>query len=148
MSSFTLLDAVSVMVSMGPPGAGSCVVFRVSDRNGHMARLGVVQRGELLDPSPAHLVDDALAQPAVEIADELGVGLGELPERAVQELDAGRTLVLAVGGVGRGLEAELGELVVERPHAAAGPGALAGLGPPGVTGVGGVIGIGADPFRE
>ena len=76
-----------------------------------MARLGVVQRGELFDPSPTHLVDDALAQPAVEVAHELGVGLGQLPERAVQELDAGRALVLAVGGVGRGLEAELGELV-------------------------------------
>src|SRR3989440_1604173 len=148
MSSFTLLDAVSVRVSMDPPGAGSCAVLSVSDRDGHMARFGVVQRGELLDPSPAHLVDDALAQPAVEIADELGVGLGQLPERAVQELDAGRALVLAVGGVGRGLEAELGELVVERPHAAAGAGALAGLGAPGVAGIGSVVGIGADPLGE
>src|SRR5260370_33477562 len=148
MSSFTLLDAVSVRVSMGPPGDGSCAIFSVSDRNGHMARLGVVERCELLDPSPTDLVDDALAQPAVQIADELGVRLGELPERAVQELDAGRALVLAVGGVGRGLEAELGGLVVERPAAAARAGALAGVGAPGVARVGGVVGIGADPLGE
>src|SRR5512132_4679521 len=140
MSSFTLVDAVSVRVSMGPPGAGSSAIFRVSDRNGHVARLGVVQRGELLDSSPAHLVDDAFAQAAVQIADQLGVRLGELPERAVEELDAGRAFVLPVGGVRGGLETELGERVVERPHAAACAGALAGLSAPGVPSVSGVVG--------
>src|SRR6266542_1179709 len=114
MSSFTLVDAVSVMVSMGPPGA-SRAIFRVSDGDRHVARLGIVQRGELLDSPPADLVDHALAQAAVQVADQLGVRLGELAERAMEELDAGGALVLAVGGVGCGLEAELSELVVERP---------------------------------
>src|SRR6266545_2087881 len=147
MSSFTLVDAVSVMVSMGPPD-GSRAIFRVSDRNRHVARLGGVQRGELLDSSPADLVDHALAQATVQVADQLGVRLGELAERAMEELDAGGALVLAVGGVGCGLEAELSELVVERPQAAAGAGALAGFGAPCVTGVGGVLGIGTDAFGE
>src|SRR5215510_5862469 len=132
MSSFTLVDAVSVRVSIRPP-VGSRAAFRVSDRNGHMARLVVVQRRELLDPSATHLIDDALAQAPVQVAHQLGVRLGQLPEGAVQELDAGRALVLAVGGVGGGLEPQLGELVVERTETAARTRALARLGAPGVA---------------
>src|SRR5262245_52000438 len=136
MSSFTLVDAVSVRLSIGPP-VGSHAAFRVSDRNGDVARLGVVQRGELLDPSPAHLVHDALAQATMQVAHQLGIRLGQLPEGTVQELDAGRALVLAVGGVGSGLEPELGELVVEGSRAAARASALGGFGAPGVEGDGG-----------
>ena len=59
------------------------------DGNGDPARVAVVQRRELLDASPADRATDALADPAVQVADELGVGLGQLPERAVQERDVG-----------------------------------------------------------
>ena len=38
---------------------------------------------------PPTASDDALADPAVQVADQLGVGLGQLAERAVQEGDAG-----------------------------------------------------------
>ena len=112
-----------------------------------MAGLGVVQRRELVDCSPADGVDDAFAQPAVQVADQLGVGLGQLPERTVEELDAGGAAVGAIG-FQRGLEAELGELGLQRPEAAAGPGAGARLGAPDPTGGGGVVGVGADPLRH
>ena len=104
-----------------------------------VARLGVVQRRELLDASPvADGVDHALAEPAVQVAHQLRVGLGELAERAVEELDAGAALVGAVGGLDRGLEPEPGQLALERAEAAPRPGAPAGVGAPHPAGLGGV----------
>ena len=110
-----------------------------------MARLGVVQRRELVDCSPAHRVDHAFAQTPMEVAHQLGVGLGQFAERTVEEFDAGRTAVGAVG-LERGFEAQLGELGLERTQAAAGAGAGPRLGAPDPTGGGGVVGIGADPL--
>src|SRR6185503_13206180 len=103
---------------------------RVPSTNGHVARLRVVQRRELLDASPAHRSDHAFADPSVEVAHELGIGLGELAERAVEELDAHRALGGAVAGADGGLEAEPVELVGERGDAAAGPGAAGELEAP------------------
>jgi hypothetical protein len=81
-----------------------------------VARLVVVQRGELLDCSPADLVDHALAEAPVQVAHQLGIGLGQLSERAVQEVDPRGALVLAVGGLGGRLEAEPAELpLLRRP---------------------------------
>src|SRR3954447_26478116 len=57
----------------------------------HVAGLGVVQRGELLDASPADRFHDTFAEAPVEVADQFGVGLRQLAERAVQEFDAGVT---------------------------------------------------------
>ena len=113
-----------------------------------MTRLRVVQRRELLDPSPADLIHDPLAEAPVQVADELGVRLGQLAERAVQELDAGGALGGAVARLDRGLEPEPEQLGFQRPQAAAGPCALSGLDPPRVAGVGGVVGIGADALGE
>ncbi len=111
-----------------------------------MARLRVVQRRELLDCSPADGVDHALAQPAVEVADELGVRLGQLAERAVEELDAGG--VAGAVGFQRGLEPELGELALERAEAAARPGASPGVGAPDPAGRGRVAGVGTHPLGQ
>ena len=73
------------------------VVFRITHAHDDMAWLGVVQRRELFHSSPARGFDHALAETAVQIAHEFGIRLRELAERAVQELDTGPTLVLAVG---------------------------------------------------
>src|SRR4051812_48642116 len=62
---------------------------RLSDGNGNPARVTVVQRRELLHASAADLGDDPFRDPAVEVADQLGVGLGQLPERAVHESHVG-----------------------------------------------------------
>src|SRR5688500_353104 len=98
-----------------------------------MARLRVVQRQELLDPSPADGSDHPFADPPVEVADELRVGLGELAERAVEELDPDRALGGAVAEAHRRLEAEPVELVGQRGDAAAGAGAAGELGAPLLT---------------
>src|SRR5205807_6529939 len=90
----------------------------------------------------------ALSAGPMEVANQLGVRLGLLTERAVEELGAARALVLPVGGVGRGLESGLRGLALVRPHAAAGVRALAGLRTPRVAGVGGVVRIGADALGE
>src|SRR5262245_52260328 len=97
-------------------------ISSVPSTNGHMARLVVVQRRELLDASPADGFHHAFADPTVEVAHELRVGLGELAERAVEELDADRTLGGAVAGPHGGLETEPVELVGQRRDAAAGAG--------------------------
>src|SRR3954451_18059925 len=60
---------------------------RLSDGNRDPARVAVVQRRELHNASPAVLADDALRDPAVEVAHQFGVGLGQLPEGAVGEGD-------------------------------------------------------------
>src|ERR1700690_2673985 len=81
-SSRTLTVAVSVRAIMSVLHWGNSP-FRLSDRNGDPARVTVVQRRELLNSSAADLVDDPLRDSAVEVAYELRVGLGQLPERAV-----------------------------------------------------------------
>src|SRR5437016_592704 len=113
-----------------------------------MTRLRVVQRRELLDASPADRVDDAFAQPAVQVAHELGIRLGELPKRAVQELDAHTALVLAVGRLDRRLEAQTGELGLERAEAATRARAPTGLDTPDPAGAGRVERVGAHALRE
>src|SRR5262245_57118772 len=110
-----------------------------------MARLGVVQRRELQDPSlavPTDGSDDSFADPAVEVADELRVGLGELAERAVEELDADRPLGGAVPRADGRLEAEPVELVGERGDAAAGAGTAGELEAPLLPDLGGILGAG------
>src|SRR4051812_12361517 len=57
------------------------------DRDGHSTRVAAVQRRELLDASPTDLGDHAFGDPPVEVADQLGIGLGQLPERAVEKGD-------------------------------------------------------------
>src|SRR5713101_5276580 len=81
MSSLTLIDAVSVRVIIDSSGWWSPSL----DRHGHVTGLSIVQRRELLHASPADRVDHALADPPVELAHQLGVGLGELAEGATQE---------------------------------------------------------------
>jgi hypothetical protein len=61
-----------------------------------MARLRVIQRRELLHCSPTELVHHTFTEPAVQVADELGIGLGELAEGAVEELDPRATFRGAV----------------------------------------------------
>src|SRR6266540_2667262 len=126
----------------------SASVIRIPVRDRDMARLRVVQRRELLDPSPADLLDDAFAQAAVQVADELGVRLGELAERAVQELDARATLRRAVAGLDRRLEAEPVELALERTQTAARAGTTTRFDTPGAARVGGVVGLGTDTLGE
>ncbi len=94
---------------------------RVPDPYRDVARLVVVQRRERLDRSPTDRRDHAFAQASVQVAHQLGVGLGQLTERAVQEVDPGRSRLIA--GPRRGLEPEPAELGVERGEAAAGAGA-------------------------
>src|SRR4051794_15400156 len=90
--------------------------------HGHVARLWVVQRRELLHASPARGVDDPGTDAPVEAAHQVGIGLGELSERTVQELDPHRTLGGAVTELDSGFEAQAVELVGEHGHAVAGPG--------------------------
>src|SRR6185295_10097874 len=115
-------------------------ISSVPSTNGDMARLRVVQRRELLHPSPADGSDHAFADSAVEVAHELRVGLGELPERAVEELDADGALSRAVAGADRGLEAEAVELVGQRRDAAPGAGTARQLGAPLLADLGRVLG--------
>src|SRR5207237_3068435 len=120
------------------------LLLRVSDRNRDVTRLRVVQRRELLDSSPADLIDHAFAQPPVQVAHELGVRLCELAEGAVQELDARTALGGAVAGLARGLEAEPAQLTLERAQARARARALAGFHAPRMPGVRRLLGVGTD----
>ncbi len=113
-----------------------------------MTGLGVVQRREVLDPSPTRGVDHPFAQAAVQIAHELGIGLGELTERAVQELDPRAPFVGTVSRFDRGLETEAGELRLERVQAALRACTPSGVGTPDPAGVGSVGGVGTDALRE
>ena len=58
--------------------------------------------------------DDSLADAAVQVADELRVGLGQLPEGAVQERDVGAA---ARHGLALGVEPEPVHLAEQRLHA-------------------------------
>ena len=81
-------------------------ICRIPDRDGDATRVVVVQRREVVDASPAHRLHDAFANAAVQVAHELGIRLGELPERAVEEGDRD----LAVVCFGDGVEPEPFEL--------------------------------------
>ena len=74
------------------------------------------ERVEVVDLGVAHRLDEALDHAAVQRAHEVGVGLGQLAERAVGEGDDGGLAV--VGAVDRGVEAEAVELGDERFEAA------------------------------
>src|SRR5262245_29919812 len=113
-----------------------------------MAWLRVVQRRELFHSSPAGGFYNALAETAVEVAHELGVRLGELAERAVQELDACPALVLTVGGLQRRLEAQPAELGLEGAQATARARATTGIGAPHAPGVGSIARVGTDALGE
>ena len=84
----------------------------------------------------------------MEVAHELGVRLGKLAERAVQELDARPALVLTVGGLQRRLEAQPAELGLECAQAAPRARAATGIGAPDAPGVGGVVGVRTDAFGQ
>ncbi len=105
----------------------------------------VVQRGEVFHASPGVPADGLErpgADPAVQVADELGVGLGEVAEGALEEGHPGAVAV----GLDRRVEAQLGELLGEHVDAGARPGALGGLAAPRPAGLLGVGGVGAEPL--
>ena len=116
-----MVAAVSVRVITG---GASCGTWCCRDmlpgrlRDLDLARRAVGQVVELEHPAVAPLVDEALDQPAVQAADEVGVGLGQLAERAVGEGDRGAVVV----DDGLGVEAERGQLGDERLGAGAGAG--------------------------
>ena len=84
----------------------------------------------------------------MQVADQLRVGLGELPERAVQEFDAGRRRCAPELRLEGGLEAELAQLRFQRPHAAPAPGAPTGVAAPVAADLGGVDGVGTDVLGQ
>src|SRR5207244_599570 len=103
------------------------------DGNRDSTRVAVVQRRELLDPSPTHGGDDAFADAPVQVADELRVGLGQLPEGAVQERDVGATPGKALA---LRIEPEAVHLAEQRLDARLGVGPAARLGAPQASGGG------------
>src|SRR3989440_9744970 len=95
-SCFTFAAAVSVTVittvllaelELFARRSRSGRLLSVPDTDRHIARVTISQRAKTLDNSRSgcfhHPFDDA----SVEVADEIGVGLGQLPKRAVQEID-------------------------------------------------------------
>src|SRR3954447_6999683 len=144
----TWLASVMVNNDMGTNLSVEDSIGSVPSTNGHMARLRVVQRRELLNTSPAHGSDHALADPAVEVAHELGIGLGELAERAMEELDADRALGRAVPPADRGPQAEPVELVGERSDATPGPSAAGELGAPLLADLGRILRARADVLGQ
>jgi hypothetical protein len=96
-----------------------CDLLKLRIPNGHrdMTRLRVVQRRELLNASPTDLIDHALAEAPVQVAHELGIRLGQLAERAVEELDTCGALRGAVTGLDGRLEAQPAQLGFERVQA-------------------------------
>src|SRR4051794_25780532 len=148
----TWLASVMVNNDMATNLSVEFSIGSVPSANGDVARLRVVQRRELHHPSPAaspaHGSDDAFADAAVEVAHELGIRLGELSERAVEELDADRALGGAVAGTDGRLEAEPVELVGEGGDAAPRARAASELGAPLLADLGGVLGARADVLGE
>src|SRR3954453_1027298 len=100
MSSLTFTVAVSVRAIIAGPPSQNLRASGYFDRNGHSTRVTVVQRRELHHASPADLVDHTRADSAVQIAHQLRIRLGELPERTVKKGDihlvAGPNLGLGV----------------------------------------------------
>ena len=82
------------------------LVQRYRDEMLDLARLPVDEGVEVDDLGAAHGLDEALDQPRWRRADEVGVGLGQLAERAVGEGDD-RGLAV-VGAVDRRVEARAG----------------------------------------
>jgi len=85
------LPADSVTVITTPPQYLRNT-FSVPDPHRHIARVTVSQRTEILHhsrrlPATGGLNHQSLHDSPVEVAHELRVGLGQLPERAVEEID-------------------------------------------------------------
>ena len=83
-----------VRLSVRRPTAATHVVVsgpgrRVGEGQVDLARRAVGERVEVVDPGAAERVDEALDQALVQRAHDLGVGLGQLAERAVGEGDRG-----------------------------------------------------------
>src|SRR3954451_9835324 len=142
-SSATLVVATSVRAIIANLHRGNART-RLPDGDRDPARVAVVQRRELHNASPADLADDAFGDAAVEIAHELGIGLGQLPERAVRERHVG----LDAGRLGAGLETEPAHLGAQRLHAGAGTRALPGFRAPLAPDLGRFLAVGADALRE
>src|SRR4051794_27795689 len=111
-SSRTLAAALSVTVMTG----SSCWIVisppRLAGGERDLARRAVDERAEPRDLRPAHGFDEAFDEAAVQVADELGVRLRELGERAAAERDDD-TVVVDDGGI----EADPAQLVDERGDA-------------------------------
>src|SRR3954451_101635 len=83
-SSLTLVVAVSVsVIIVGLTWLKSRASGSLG-RDGDPARIAVVQRCELFDCSPADGFGHPFGDPAVQVAHQLRVRLGELAERAVE----------------------------------------------------------------
>ena len=99
----------------------------------------------MLHASAADGIDDARANPTVEVADELRVRLGQLAERTVEKRHVdpvtGEVLVLRV-------EPQPVHLAREGLDTRSRPSAPARLFPPRVAGGRRVVGVGADPLGE
>ena len=129
--------------------------FRIPGRNRYVARLRVVQRRELPDASPADCIHHTFTEAAVQVADQLRVGLGQLPERTMEELDSRDTRtrcrirhLTGRAGFQRRLEPELAQLRLERTHTALAARPAAGVGAPFTPDAGGVGRLRADVLGE
>ena len=109
---------------MGPPAGTGAVGFMLPGRRRDLDLAGraVGQVVELDDLAVAALVDEPLDQAPVQAAHEVGVGLGQLAERAAGEGDGGAVVV----DDGLGVEPERRQLGGE----GLGTGAGAAVGPP------------------
>ena len=94
---------------------------------------------------PPTVVDDAFADAAVQVADQLGVRLGQLPERAVQERDV-ETSPPSVSVAGSKPSRSIS--AVERLRARPRAGAAAGFDAPRPPDRGGFVAVGADALGE
>src|SRR3989440_1931997 len=129
-SCFTFAAAVSVTVittvllaelELFARRSRSGRLLSVPDTDRHIARVTISQRAKTLDNSRSgcfhHPFDDA----SVEVADEIGVGLGQLPKRAVQEIDPDPAVLAWLELRLDGIEAEPVELADQSGETAAAP---------------------------
>src|SRR5207249_837051 len=103
--SLTLMAASSVRVITSVLLVGSTQTLSVRERD--LARLAVDKGVELVDLGAADRLHEPFDDAAVERADELGMGLGELPVGAVRERDDCHLPVVRAGH--GGVEPEPGE---------------------------------------
>src|SRR5438105_12994657 len=118
----------------------------VPESHGDIARVTIDQRAEVLHhsrglPATGALRHQALHDPLMQVADQLRIGLGQLPEGAVEEVDADPAGVGATAAELRlhRIEPETVELGHQRRQTA--PPTLApavGVGAPPAAEVGGV----------
>src|SRR5437764_306311 len=103
MSSATLATALSVrlMLSVGVVMLTAVLLealvvgTRLSAHEVNVARIAIGEGGKGGDGGPTELVDEPLDQPPMQVADQLGIGLGQVAERAVGEGDGGQPTVVA-----------------------------------------------------